>query len=443
MTFHFPICILSFMNPLAKELNQILAGTACEALLSEFGKRIYFPKGIVSQSSEATQHAKTYNATIGMAYESGNPIELSAIKEQLPVLNPKEAVAYAPTPGDANLRSLWKKEIYRKNPSMGSAAVSEPVVVPGLTNGLSQISDMFINPGDTIVVPDMFWGNYRLMMEVRNQGVIKEFPFYNDKGTLNVEGFISTMKTSAVNGKIMVLMNFPNNPTGYSPTLAEGKALAEGIRGLAEEGYHILVMTDDAYFGLFFGGDTLTESMFSLLADIHENVLAVKIDGATKEEYVWGFRVGFVTVNSKSMNASHYEAFNKKLGGALRGSISNSSRPAQSMLLKAMQTNGYLEEKQRIAVSLKARYDKVVEVIGKRTTGLALEPLPFNSGYFMSFYFKGGNAEELRKELLYSKGIGTISIKDEYLRIAYASVDLDEIEDLYNEIFAAADKLAK
>ncbi|MBN2509988.1 MAG: aminotransferase class I/II-fold pyridoxal phosphate-dependent enzyme [Spirochaetales bacterium] len=430
------------MNPLAKELNGILAGTACEPLLSDFGKRIYFPKGIVSQSSEATQHAHTYNATIGMAYTKGNPIELSAIKNQLPDLNPKEAVAYAPTPGDAKLRKLWKQEIYRKNPTMSSAATSEPVVVPGLTNGLSQITDLFINPGDTIVVPDMFWGNYRLMMEVRNQGIIKEFSFYNEKGTLNVEGFITTMRDSAVNGKITVLMNFPNNPTGYSPTMEEARQLAQGIRGLADEGYHILAITDDAYFGLFFAPDACTESMFSLLADIHENVLSVKIDGATKEEYVWGFRVGFVTINSKSMNEAQYEAFNKKLGGAIRASISNSSRPAQSMLLKALDTDGYNEEKEKISDALRARYDKVVEVIKNRTKGFSLKPLPFNSGYFMSFEFTGGNAEDLRKELLYSKGIGTISIKDTYLRIAYASVDLDQIEDLYKEIFEAADRLS-
>ena len=30
------------------------------------------------------------------------------------------------------------------------------------------------------------------------------------------------------------------------------------------------------------------ESLFTYLCDLHENVLAIKIDGATKEDYVWG-----------------------------------------------------------------------------------------------------------------------------------------------------------
>ena len=442
MTFVFVICILRCMNPIAQELNQILKGSACEKLLSNFGKRIFFPKGIASQSTEAAALADTYNATIGMAYKNGEPYELSSIREQLPVLTPKKAVAYAPTPGDADLRAVWKKEIYKKNPSLEGKELSLPLIVPGLTNGVSQISDMFINPGDRIVVPDMFWGNYRLMMEVRNEGIICEFPFYTPEGGLNTDGFVSAMKENAVNGKIIVMMNFPNNPTGYSPTTAEAEALARGIKAVADEGYSILAITDDAYFGLFYDKDSYKESVFSLLADIHENVMAVKIDGATKEEFVWGFRVGFITVNSKSMNTQQYEAFNKKLGGAVRGSISNSSRPAQSILLKALSAGNHDDEKNRIADELKMRFDRVREVIANRTSGKSLVPLPFNSGYFMSFVFEGGNAEELRKLLLEEKGIGTISIKDKYLRIAYSSVDLDGIEPLFSEVFEAADRLS-
>ena len=39
----------------------------------------------------------------------------------------------------------------------------------------------------------------------------------------------------------------------------------------------------------------MTESLFGLLANLHPNLLAVKLDGATKELFVWGLRCGFVT----------------------------------------------------------------------------------------------------------------------------------------------------
>ena len=56
-----------------------------------------------------------------------------------------------------------------------------------------------------------------------------------------------------------------------------------------------MAFTDDAYFGLFYEETALKESIFTRLMDRHSNLLAVKLDGATKENFVWGLRVGFVT----------------------------------------------------------------------------------------------------------------------------------------------------
>ncbi|MEW5815777.1 MAG: aminotransferase class I/II-fold pyridoxal phosphate-dependent enzyme [Spirochaetota bacterium] len=431
------------MNKLAQELNEILEDTCISKLLSDFGKRIYFPKGIVAQSAEAKKHAHRYNATIGMAYAGGEPIELSAVRKLLPDLSPSEAVSYSSTAGDEELRTLWKNEILKKNPGIKNpAGISLPAVVPGLTNGIAQLADLFADPGDCVVIPDMFWGNYRLIFEERRCAQIASFPFFNEKGGLNITGFKETMKKNAVHGKVILLVNFPNNPTGYSPTVREANELINAIKELAESGLSILVITDDAYFGLFYEEDTYKQSLFSSLSSIHSNVLAAKVDGTTKEDFSWGFRIGFLTFGSKSLEQKHYEAFNKKLMGAIRSSVSNSSKPAQSLIIKAMQTPGYEEEKQKYFEVLQSRYKKVKKILATRSTGLSLKALPFNSGYFMAFLYDGGNAEDLRKELLMKDGIGTISIQDKYLRVAFASIDLEDMEGLYAGIFLSADKLA-
>jgi repressor LexA len=61
----------------------------------------------------------------------------------------------------------------------------------------------------------------------------------------------------------------------------------------ADNGDIIVALIDDAYFGLVYEAGISTESIFAKLSNLHEKILAVKIDGATKEDYVWGFRVGF------------------------------------------------------------------------------------------------------------------------------------------------------
>ena len=67
------------LNPLAQELNQILAGTTPGELLSDLGTRIFFPRGIISQGGEAKKFGKVANATIGTTIVNGKPAILEAV----------------------------------------------------------------------------------------------------------------------------------------------------------------------------------------------------------------------------------------------------------------------------------------------------------------------------------------------------------------------------
>ena len=49
------------------------------------------------------------------------------------------------------------------------------------------------------------------------------------------------------------------------------------------------MLVDDAYFGLVYEDNVFKESIFARLAGLSENIMAVKLDGPTKEDYVWGW----------------------------------------------------------------------------------------------------------------------------------------------------------
>lgn len=427
------------MNSIALELNAILEGTIINDLLSDFGKRFYFPKGIVSQGAEAKEKAYKFNATIGMATTRGKPMCLPSIREYVPELTESEVFPYAPTPGDPELRKVWREEMEIKNPSLKGKITSIPLVTTGLTHGISAIADMFLDRGDSVVVPDMFWGNYRLIFEGRNQAIIKSFPFYSEDGGLNVEGMEKTLN-NIPGKKATLVLNFPNNPTGYSPSESEGKLVIGALKRVADSGKKILVITDDAYFGLFYEAGTRKESLFADLADFHENILAVKVDGATKENFVWGFRIGFITYASKNLSQESLDALTKKTMGAIRASISNSSKLAQTILLKSLGSKEYMKEKEAGFKILNKRYLKVRDLVKSFGSDSPLKALPFNSGYFMTFLYEG-NSEDLRVYLLDKYGIGAISIQDKYLRIAYSSVELENLDELYTLINKAAKEI--
>ncbi len=430
------------INPLAQELNDALKGTTAGELLSDVGVRLYFPKGIIAQSAEAKKLGKTANGTIGTTVVEGKPVMFPSIKKYVPELQNSELVGYAPTAGNADLRAVWKKEMIKKNPLLEGKSISMPVVVPGLTAGISYLSDLFLDETKSLIAADPSWDNYVLIASARRNAEFIQFNMF-ENGKFNIDGLEKKMKAEAEKtGSVRVLLNFPQNPSGYSPTKAEAARLVSIVKEIAESGKKVIVWSDDAYFGLNYEDDIEEQSLFAYLADLHENVLACKIDGPTKENFVWGFRCGFITFGSKGMTEAQYDALVKKLMAAIRSSVSCSSTPPQSLLLKAYESGNVEAEKLEFRKILERRYAKVRAFVSSHSSK-CIEVLPFNSGYFMSFDTKKINAESMRQKLLNEKGIGVVAIDEKTLRVAFSSLDEDKIDIVYQAIYDVADELGK
>lgn len=429
------------INPLAQELNDALKGTTPGELLSDVGTRLYFPKGIIAQSAEAKKLGKTANGTIGTTVVEGKPIMLPSIKKYVPGLTSSELVGYAPTAGNPDLRAMWKESIIRKNPLLKDKKFSLPVVVPGLTAGISYLADLFLDETKPLVAADPSWDNYVLIAEARRNAKFVQFKMFKD-GKFNIEGLKETMQKQAESGSVRILLNFPQNPSGYSPTSGEAKQLVSIVKEIAEKGAKVMVWCDDAYFGLNYEDNIEKQSLFAYLCDLHENVLAAKIDGPTKEDFAWGFRTGFITFGCKGLSDAQYEALVKKLMAAIRSSVSCAATPSQSLILKAASDGKLEEEKAEFRKILERRYKLVRDFVSTHESKF-IKPLPFNSGYFMSFDTMSIDAEKLRQKLLNDRGIGTISIDAKTLRVAFSSLDEEKINIVYQAIYDIADELGK
>ena len=426
------------LNPLAQELNDTLRGTVAGELLSDLGTRIFFPRGIISQGGEAKQFGKVANATIGTTIVGGKPAILPSIQKYAPELSSGEFVSYTPTAGNPDLRKKWKELMLKKNPGLAGKSISNPVVVPGLTAGISYLSDLFVDANHPLLAANPSWDNYSLVVETRRGAELHTFNLFRNGG-FDIESFKTALAIEAKSGSVRVLLNFPQNPSGYSPTNAEAKQIVQAVREVAEKGAKVIVWDDDAYFGLNYEQDIYPQSLFAEFADLHENILAVKIDGPTKEDFVWGFRCGFLTFGGKGLSDEQYLALEKKLMGLIRSSVSCSSTPSQSISLKAFSEPNIEEEKKAFRDMLEKRYKKVRAFVDSHTSSV-LEALPFNSGYFMSFKTKC-DAEELRLKILHEKQIGTISIDSSTLRVAFSSVDEEKINEVYAAIYETAEEM--
>lgn len=435
------------LNPLAGQLNDRLASAAPEVLevLSALGRRLYFPKGILAQTAEAKLKAHRFNATIGIATEGGEPMYLPSVAAHLVDIDPSEAFSYAPPAGQPALRERWREKMLEENPALRGKSFGLPIVTSAITHGLSLVGDLFVDPGDRLLMPDKLWGNYRLTYEVRLGAEIATFPFYEGPG-FATGAFEQALRENAVGReKLIVLLNFPNNPTGYMPSEAEGEAIVAALAEQAARGTRIVAVLDDAYFGLFYhlDGPSMTESLFGRLTNLHPNLLAVRLDGATKELFVWGLRCGFVTFGPGRADSADVvcEVLDTKARGAIRGAVSNAPQLSQSLVSKALASSSIDAERKQKCEVLRARAERVHAVANAPRFRESFRVYPFNSGYFMCVETQGVEAEAVRMHLLDAHGIGTIAAGGHDLRIAFSCLEEGDVEPLFETLHRAIQEL--
>lgn len=434
------------MNPLARQLNAVIkaANPNLLAMLSGTGQRLFFPKGILSQSAEAKEKAHKLNATIGIATQDHRPMVLDAVAGMICNLDAGASLTYAPSFGLPGLRQRWRADLVVKNPALKDKAFSLPVVTCGITHGVATAAEVWVDPGDVVILPEMMWGNYNMILDVRRGARIRHYPFFNTTGGFNLKAFADAVaQEAAANPKITVLLNFPHNPSGYTVTKAEAVEIADILAATARQGTLVVAICDDSYFGLFYEEQTCKESLFTLLCDRDERLLAIKLDGATKENFVWGLRVGFITygIPVAGDSAAVFDALERKTAGCIRGTISNAANLSQAMVLNALNDPAYGGQKAAKAAILAKRAHTVKKVLADPKYAAAWDVYPFNSGYFMCLKLKTVGAERLRVHLLDNYGIGLIALGEHNLRVAFSCLEEEEIPVLFDLVWQAVKDL--
>ena len=424
------------MNKLATGLNKTL-GFAAE-FLSKEGKRMYFPYGgILGQSGEAK--GCEINATIGMAFEEdGSPLVMRCFGDNLKL--DKKAFLYAGSFRLPKLREQWKEMEFVKNPSLKGVKFSNPVVTNALTHGIRIVAELFADKADELVCPDLFWDNYELIFQDTVGCKVRHFNTFK-KGAFDAEAMKKALL--APGQKKILILNFPNNPTGYTATTEDAKKIVAAVRAAAKSGKKIVVVLDDAYFGLVYEKGIHGESLFAEFATLDKNVLAVKLDGTTKEDYVWGLRVGFISFAFKGATDEQLKALEAKAAGNVRSCISNASSIGQHLAIAAFADKDYQKQKKEKYAVLKERYMEIRKILKAHPAyAKNFEAMPFNSGYFMCVKPIGVDAEKVRKQLLAKYSTGTIVLSG-LIRLAFSTIPKAKLAKLFANVNAAIGDLKK
>ena len=401
------------------------------SFFSKLGENIILPQDVLIQSKETSIVPNAVNATIGIATDNKKALSLPTINEVIKELSTAEYLPYSPTPGLSKIRELWKEKILKENSTINSKYLSLPMVTTGITQGIDIVANLFSEKDDALLLPNLFWQNYAQIFTIKLGNNIYKYNQFDNENNFNLADFKHTLYNIKEN-KISIILNFPNNPTGYTPSTEELTQLVSIIDVFAKENpnKNLIIISDDAYFGLFFEENHKTPTLSATyrLAD-NNNCLVVKLDGITKEYYGWGLRVGFITYYTSDDELRKIVL--EKTQGYLRSTTSSPSNLSQQIALRLLESSQVKQEKTYNDSIIEGRYRILKEAIAKYNLDDDVTILPFNSGYFFTIKMPEHiDAHKFRLKFLNDYKYGVYSMDDSHIRIAFSCLDKELIPDL-------------
>ncbi len=186
---------------------------------------------------------------------------------------------YTPAAGIADLRKAIAAKLKKEN---GLDYSHEQIVVNiGGKHSVYEAMQAVLDPGDEVILPTPYWVTYPEAIRLAG-GVVK---FVATDASTGYKITPSQLRKAITEKTVMLVINSPNNPGGFTYTPRELKAIAKVL-----EGTNVNVLSDEIYEKLIFG-DTEFVSFAALSADAFSRTLT--LNGFSKTFSMTGWRLGY------------------------------------------------------------------------------------------------------------------------------------------------------
>ena len=198
------------------------------------------------------------------------------IKESLAHHALNTRIKYAPLGGLLDLREAITD--YYNRTFESNYAPDEVIVTVGSTEALSSIIKTLIVDGDEVIIPKPAYVGYEPLIHLSGGKSI----FVDTEE----DGFILTrekLEKSVTEKTKMIILTYPNNPSGVVMPLDEMKRIVEFIKEK-----NIYLLSDEIYSSINFDG----YNSFASFTEIKEKLIV--INGFSKSHSMTGYRVGYL-----------------------------------------------------------------------------------------------------------------------------------------------------
>src|SRR5450755_1265661 len=187
------------------------------------------------------------NATVGaLLDDDGKLAILPTAARAVHEVSPVEWATYAPIAGTPEFLRAVTEDLLGGEPTLKRTAVA--VATPGGSGALRHAIGNFLEPGQAMLTTSWFWGPYQTLCDESDRK-LETFETFRSDGGLDVAALDAALgRQLATQKRALLFLNDPcHNPTGYSMTDDEWRAVVERIAARAAEG-PVTLLVDCAYF---------------------------------------------------------------------------------------------------------------------------------------------------------------------------------------------------
>jgi aromatic-amino-acid transaminase len=352
------------------------------------------------------------NGTIGsLMNDDGSLAVLETVTQVLKDVPRNEWAAYAPIPGSPEFLDAVIKDTFSTQPTLAAAATA--VATPGGTGALRHALMNFLESGQALLTPNFFWGPYQTLCD-EHERKLETFRMFAADGSLDVGALDAKLTEQlAKQGRVLLFLNDPcNNPTGYSMTRDEWRAVVGTLKKHADKPVTLLV--DMAYWLYAAAGDPrgFLEELTPLLG--HTGLLFAWSGSKSYTHY--GLRVGALI--ACEADVAERNATQAALAYACRGTWSNCVRGGLWAVTKLLTDANLRRACDAERDQLKALLTRRVKAFNAAAGPKQLKYPRYEGGFFVTVFHDDAEGQATRMK---EKGVYVVPQKGA-LRVALCSV---------------------
>lgn len=289
------------------------------------------------------------------------------------------------------------------------------IPTPGGTGAINMAINMCLEKGDSIILPEVAWGNYKNIALEYDLNVL----------TYDIYDLDSLLILLDKLDKIFIVINSPcQNPCGLSYTFEQWKRIVDYLNNCNKEA---IILNDVAYMDYSYNQNY--KDYFELFNHLNNNVLILIAYSCSKAFSFYGVRLGslFVIHNDEVF----LDDFINQCARRARATYSNVNNGAMKAIVELLNNHyeEYILEKNYYISLLKKRSNIFINEC--KDNGLDI--YPYDEGFFVTLKFDDNNIRDEAFEKLFNEHLYFIKM-NKGIRVGICAIPIKDIYGLAKRI---------